>query len=46
MSEVLEDNCCENCRHIPQKTPMKEFTKKNSLIRQKLFMKKKLMKLQ
>ena len=33
---VLRGNCCETCRNIPQKTPMDEFTKKNSLARQTL----------
>ena len=31
MSGVLQGSCCETCRNIPHKTPMKEFTKKNSL---------------
>ena len=34
---LLRDHCCETCRNIPQKTPMKEFIKKNSLTRQILF---------
>ena len=34
MSGVLRSNCCETCRNIPQKTPVKEFIKKNSLTRQ------------
>ena len=37
MSGVLGGKCCETCRNIPQKTPMKKFTMKNSLIRQKTF---------
>ena len=36
MSGVLRGNCFETC-NIPQKTPMKKFTKKNYLIRQMLF---------
>ena len=35
-SGVLQSNCCEICHHIPQKIPMKKFTKKNSLTRQML----------
>ena len=31
MSGALRGNCCEPCRNIPQKTPMDEFTKRNSL---------------
>ena len=34
---VLRSNCCKTCRDIPRKTPMTEFTKKNSLTRQILF---------
>ena len=37
MTGVLQGNCCGICRNIPQKTPMKKFTKKNPLIRQMLF---------
>ena len=37
MSGVLRDNCWETCRNIPQKTPMNDFTKYNSLTRQMLF---------
>ena len=37
MSGVLRGNCCETCRNIPQKAPMKKFTMKNSLTRQMLF---------
>ena len=37
MSNVLRGNCRETGRNIPQKTPMDEFTKKNSLTRQMLF---------
>ena len=37
MSGILRGNFCETCRNIPLKTPMKEFTKKNSLTRQMLF---------
>ena len=33
MSGPLRGNYCESCRNIPQKTPIKEFTKKNSLTR-------------
>ena len=33
MSGVLRGNCCETCRNIFLKTPMKQFTKKNSLTR-------------
>ena len=32
VSDVLRGNCCQTCRNIPQKTPMKKLTKKNSLI--------------
>ena len=38
MSGVLRDNCCETCHNIPQKIPMKKFTKKNSLTRQMQFL--------
>ena len=31
MSGVLQGKCCATCRNISQKTPMKEFTEKNSL---------------
>ena len=37
ISGALRSNCCETCRNIPQKTPMKKFSKKNSLTRQRLF---------
>ena len=37
MSGVLRGNCCEICHNIPQKTPMDEFTKKDSLTRQMIF---------
>ena len=37
MSYVLQGNCCETGRNIPQKSPMDEFTKKNSLTRQMFF---------
>ena len=30
---VLPGNCCATCRNNPQKTPMKELNKKNSLTR-------------
>ena len=33
----MRGNCCETCRNILQKTPMKEFTENNSLIRQDAF---------
>ena len=35
--DVLRGNCCETYRDIPQKTLMKEFTKKKFLTRKKLF---------
>ena len=34
MSGALRGNCYETCSGILHKTPMKEFTKKNSLTRQ------------
>ena len=37
MNVVLQGDCCETYRNITRKTPMKEFTKKNSLISQILF---------
>ena len=37
ISGALRGNCCENCRNIPQKTPMKEFTTKNFVTKQMLF---------
>ena len=37
MGGVLQGNCCETCRNIHQKIPIKEFTKKNTLTRQMLF---------
>ena len=30
MSDVARGNCCETYRNISQKTPMKEFAKRNS----------------
>ena len=36
MSGILRGNCCETC-HIPQKTPMNGFTKKNPLTRKMLY---------
>ena len=36
MNGVLQGNCRNTC-NIPQKTPMEEFTKNNSLTRQMLF---------
>ena len=36
MSGVLQGNCCQTCRKIPQKTHMNGCTKKNSLTRQML----------
>ena len=36
ISGVLRGNCCETCHYIPQKMPMMEFIKKNSITRQKL----------
>ena len=33
----MDGNRCETCGNIPQKTPMDEFTKKNSLTRSRLF---------
>ena len=37
MSVFLRGDCCETYRNIAQKTPMKKFTKKNSLTRQSFF---------
>ena len=38
MGRVLRGDCCETCRNILLKISMKEFTKKNSLTRQMLFL--------
>ena len=37
VSGVLRGKCCETCRDISQKKPMKEFIKMNYLTRQMLF---------
>ena len=37
MSGFFRGNCYETCLNIPQKTPMEEFFKKNSLTRQMRF---------
>ena len=37
ISGVLRGNCCESCRNIPSKIPMKEFTEKKVLTRQMHF---------
>ena len=34
MDGVLRGNCCQTCRNIPLKTPMKKLTMKDSLIRE------------
>ena len=37
MNVACRGNCCETCRCIPQKIPMKQFVKNNSLTRHMLF---------